>query len=222
MRRNVHGSGVAPWLVCRSPVSAVVGPVNMFKGCGKAWGLCALLAGLLACSSAYGPKDLIGTWEGASKEMSSVVVSFAADGRCRLEYVDPQGDFHRLSGDYEADFSKTPVSLSIPSSGDPIPFAWEASRRSGGCVLSRLIPRPRSCSSAGPNRQGRPREPNRGPAGVGRPLVQRCISRRPAAGGWRRDLSVTPYPISENSSPTGGRAEAQLRPRLRGALPWLV
>ncbi len=85
----------------------------MFKGCGRAWGLCALLAGLLACSRAYGPEDLIGTWEGASKEMSSVVVRFSADGRCRLEYVDPQGEIHRLAGDYEADFSKTPVSLSI-------------------------------------------------------------------------------------------------------------
>ena len=85
----------------------------MFKRCGRAWGLCALLAGLLACGSAYGPKDLIGTWEGASKEMSSVVVSFAADGRCRLEYVDPQGEIHRLAGNYEADFSKAPVSLSI-------------------------------------------------------------------------------------------------------------
>ena len=85
----------------------------MLKGCGRAWGLCALLAGLLACSRAYGPEDLIGTWEGASEEMSSVVVSFAADGRCRLEYVDPQGEIRRLAGDYEADFSKTPVSLSI-------------------------------------------------------------------------------------------------------------
>jgi len=98
-----------------SPVGAVVGTVNLFDTCGRAWGLCALLAGLLACGSAYGPKDLIGTWEGASKEMSSVVVSFAANGRCRLEYVDPQGEIQRLTGDYEADFSKTPVSLSIRS-----------------------------------------------------------------------------------------------------------
>ncbi len=87
--------------------------MNLFKGCGRAWGLCALLAGLLACSRAYGPEDLIGTWEGASKEMSSVVVSFAADGRCRLEYVDPQGEIHRLTGDYEANFSQAPVPLSI-------------------------------------------------------------------------------------------------------------
>ncbi len=55
--------------------------------------------------------------------MSSVVVSFAADGRCRLEYVDPQGEIHRLAGDYEADFSKTPVSLSsrnIPQLPHPL------------------------------------------------------------------------------------------------------
>ncbi len=85
----------------------------MLKGCCRAWGLCALLAGLLACSDAYGPKDLIGTWEGASKEMSSVVVSFAPNGRCRFEYVDQQGEIHSLTGDYDADFSKGPVSLSI-------------------------------------------------------------------------------------------------------------
>ena len=89
------------------------GTRELLKGCCRAWGLCALLAGLLACSDAYGPKDLIGTWAGASKEMSSVVVSFAADGRCRLEYVDPQGELHRLTGDYEANFSKAPVPLSI-------------------------------------------------------------------------------------------------------------
>ncbi len=87
--------------------------MNMLKGCCRAWGLCALLAGLLACSRPYGPKDLIGTWEGASKEMSSVVVSFAAGGRCRLEYVDQQGETHSLTGDYEVDFSKAPVPLTI-------------------------------------------------------------------------------------------------------------
>ncbi len=85
----------------------------MLKGCGRAWGLCALLAGLLACSRAYGPEDLIGTWEGASKEMSSVVVSFAADGGCRLEYVDQQGEIQNLTGNYEVDFSKAPVPLTI-------------------------------------------------------------------------------------------------------------
>ena len=85
----------------------------MFKGCGRAWGLCALLAGLLACNGAYGPQDLIGTWEGASKEMSSVVVSFAPDGKYRFEYVDQQGEIHTLTGDYETNFSKAPVPLSI-------------------------------------------------------------------------------------------------------------
>ena len=85
----------------------------MLKGFCRALGLCALLAGVLACDRPYGPKDLVGTWEWASEEMSSVVVSFAADGRCRLEYVDPQGEIHRLTGDYEANFSKAPVPLSI-------------------------------------------------------------------------------------------------------------
>ena len=83
------------------------------KGCCTVWGACALLGVLLACSPPYGSKDLIGTWAGASKEMSSVVVSFGADGTCQLEYVDQQEEVHMLTGDFEADFSKAPVPLSI-------------------------------------------------------------------------------------------------------------
>ena len=85
----------------------------MLKGFCRALGLCALLAGVLACDRPYEPKDLVGTWEGASEEMSSVVVSFAADGGFRLEYADQQEEVHSLTGDYEADFSKLPVPLSI-------------------------------------------------------------------------------------------------------------
>jgi hypothetical protein len=85
----------------------------MPKGYCRAWALCALLGVLLACGPSYGPKDLIGTWEGASKEMSSVVVTFGADGSWRLEYVDPQEEVHSLTGDFEVDFSKAPVPLTI-------------------------------------------------------------------------------------------------------------
>ena len=87
--------------------------MNILKKCGSAWRVCALAMGLLACTGAHGPKDLIGTWEGAGKEMSSVVVNFAADGKWRLEYVDQQGEIHTLTGNYEADFSKAPVPLSV-------------------------------------------------------------------------------------------------------------
>lgn len=85
----------------------------MLKGYFAAGTLCALLGLLLACSPPYGPKDLIGTWEGASKELSSVVVSFGADGSWRLEYVDQQEEGHSLTGDFEVDFSKAPVPLTI-------------------------------------------------------------------------------------------------------------
>ena len=85
----------------------------MLKGYCAAGTLCALLGVLLACSPPYGPKDLIGTWEGASEELSSVVVSFGADGSWRLEYVDRQEEGHSLTGDFEVDFSKAPVPLSI-------------------------------------------------------------------------------------------------------------
>jgi hypothetical protein len=87
----------------------------MVKACCTVWVLCALLGVLLACSPPYGRKDLIGTWEGASKETSSLVVSFRADGTCRLEYVDQQEEVHILTGDFEADFSKAPVPLTIRS-----------------------------------------------------------------------------------------------------------
>ena len=85
----------------------------MVKGYCTVWAFCALLEVLLACSPPHGPKDLIGTWEGASKEMSSVVVSFEADGRYRLEYVDQREEVHILRGHFEANFSKTPVPLTI-------------------------------------------------------------------------------------------------------------
>jgi hypothetical protein len=85
----------------------------MLKGYRRAWILCALLGVPLACSPPYGPKDLIGTWEGSSKRMSSVVVAFGADGSWRLEYVDPQEETHSLTGDFEVDFSKAPVPLTI-------------------------------------------------------------------------------------------------------------
>jgi hypothetical protein len=88
---------------------------GMVNGYRTVRALCALLGVLLACSPPYGPKDLIGTWEGASKEMSSVVVSFGADGTCRLEYVNQQEEVHILTGDFEANFSKAPVPLTIRS-----------------------------------------------------------------------------------------------------------
>ena len=81
--------------------------------CCQVWVLSALLAGLPACGPRYGAEHLVGTWEGASRELSSVVVRFGADGKCRLEYVDKRGEINRLTGNYEADFSKTPVPLRI-------------------------------------------------------------------------------------------------------------
>jgi hypothetical protein len=75
--------------------------------------LATLLIGLLGCDGSTGPKDLIGTWEGTGGEMGPVLVSFAPDGGFHLEYVDAKGERKKLTGDYEADFTKTPVPLSI-------------------------------------------------------------------------------------------------------------
>ena len=77
------------------------------------WAQCVLLSAAIACFRSHGPEELIGTWEGESRDLSSVVVSFAEDGTFRLQYEDPKGKPFRIEGDYETDFSKTPVSLSI-------------------------------------------------------------------------------------------------------------
>ena len=74
---------------------------------------CTLLAAVLACTPASGPEELIGTWDGASRTLKAVVVHFAADGASRLQFEDPQGQVVRLNGDYEVNFSKQPVPLSI-------------------------------------------------------------------------------------------------------------
>ena len=72
-----------------------------------------MLVALLGCGSPAGPKELIGTWEGSGGEIGSVLVSFAPDGGFRLEYVDAKGEHQKLTGDYEADFTKAPVPLSF-------------------------------------------------------------------------------------------------------------
>lgn len=79
----------------------------------RAWILAVLLVALLGCGGPAGPKDLIGTWEGSGGEIGSVLVSFAPDGGFRLEYVDAKGERQKLTGDYEADFTKAPVPLSF-------------------------------------------------------------------------------------------------------------
>ena len=88
--------------------------VNMWEGfrsLGRTG--CVLLVALLACNRAHVTEDLIGTWEGESRNLSSVVVSFAKDGKFKLQYQDTDGAEVCFTGDYEVDFSKTPVPLSI-------------------------------------------------------------------------------------------------------------
>lgn len=85
---------------------------HLFKVCSVG-GILAMLGGSTGCTEAYGPAELIGTWEGASEEMSSVVARFARDGTFRLEYTDKQGGTHSLSGTYETDFIKAPIPLSF-------------------------------------------------------------------------------------------------------------
>ena len=107
---------MAAWIV-RSTIlrtRAVCYPDLVMSGVRlRAWGLGAVLVALLACGGAPEPADLIGTWEGSGGEMTSVLVSFAADGSFRLEYADAKGKRQELTGDYEADFTKAPIAVSF-------------------------------------------------------------------------------------------------------------
>ena len=88
--------------------------VSMWEGFRSVgWARYVLLAAVLACSRAHGTEDLIGRWEGESRGLSAVVVRFAKDGTFELEYRDREGTEVRFTGDYEVDFSKTPVPLSL-------------------------------------------------------------------------------------------------------------
>lgn len=75
--------------------------------------IAATAATLLGCSDRYGPSDLVGTWDGSSHDMPSIVVIFSPDGRFRMEYSDAQGEIHEVDGTYETDFKKSPIPLSI-------------------------------------------------------------------------------------------------------------
>ena len=69
----------------------------------------------LSCSNAFTARDLVGTWQGEGQQISAVVFTFKEDGTFLFEYVDSEAISHSLSGDYEADFTKSPVPLSLRS-----------------------------------------------------------------------------------------------------------
>ena len=68
-----------------------------------------------SCSNAFTERDLIGTWQGDGLHISAVVITFEEDGSFVFQYVDSDGFSHSLSGNYEADFTKSPVPLSLRS-----------------------------------------------------------------------------------------------------------
>jgi len=85
--------------------------VAALNRCLKLLGFCLLLSTGLSCSNT--DRDLIGTWQGQSSKMSAVVFKFEENGTFSFRYDDPNGALHSLTGKYEADFSKSPVPLSL-------------------------------------------------------------------------------------------------------------
>lgn len=75
--------------------------------------ICMLALTTVSCSQVYSTRDLVGTWKGSTAEWSSVILRFDQDGSVYLQYVDRQETVHTVTGQFEVDFSKTPVPLSI-------------------------------------------------------------------------------------------------------------
>ena len=71
------------------------------------------LACLPGCTANYGPESLLGTWQGSRNDLSSVTVTFFANGKINLVFIGQGGDVSTVDGDYEVDFSKSPIPLSI-------------------------------------------------------------------------------------------------------------
>jgi hypothetical protein len=93
----------------------------------------------LSCTNAFTARDLVGTWQGEGQQISAVIITFEEDGTFLFQYADSDGFSHSLSGNYEADFTKSPIPLSlrgIPQLPHPlhtvIQFTGPNSLRMGG------------------------------------------------------------------------------------------
>ncbi len=73
---------------------------------------CLLVSSISACTT-YSEKDLYGTWASKSEE-TEIVITFNQDSTWEYVYNDNTGSKAiQLTGDYEVNFSKQPIPLTI-------------------------------------------------------------------------------------------------------------
>lgn len=68
---------------------------------------------LTACAAPYGPDDLTGTWVGNDNAGQMMTVSFSPGGAINMTFVNSLGEASTIDGQFEVDFSKQPIPLSI-------------------------------------------------------------------------------------------------------------
>ena len=64
------------------------------------------------CTTKYAQEDLYGTWEGKNS-IVEMTITFDKGFACNLEYSENGQEMIRISGDFEVNFAKKPVPLTI-------------------------------------------------------------------------------------------------------------
>ena len=79
----------------------------------KIYFITLIVLSLLSCTSSKTEADVFGKWEGNYND-HKVSFIFKSDKTCILKFFDKELDnFETINGNYEFDFSKKPLSLSI-------------------------------------------------------------------------------------------------------------
>ena len=85
----------------------------MFKGLNyKPLLFYLFILSVVACTNMYKEKDLYGIWVGKNEEVE-IVLKFNKDSKCELMYNNSGSNIIRITGDFEVDFSKKPIPLTI-------------------------------------------------------------------------------------------------------------
>lgn len=67
---------------------------------------------LFSCTTRFDEKDLYGVWEGKNKD-TEMLITFNKNSTCEIEYKEENSEPVTITGDFEVDFMKAPVPLSI-------------------------------------------------------------------------------------------------------------
>ena len=84
----------------------------MNRSLGKILTIC-LCSTILSCDPMYTEKDLLGIWQGVH-DGNELIFEFKRDRTCQFSFRNiNSGTVERINGNFETDFSKIPVPLTI-------------------------------------------------------------------------------------------------------------